>query len=53
LLEKGIDTEPSIRASRSRPSGSWSDDDYDVFDGGQDLLSQHEDLRFQDRPRPE
>jgi hypothetical protein len=22
-----------IRASKSRPSGTWSDDDYDVFDG--------------------
>ena len=22
-----------IRASKSRPSGEWSDDDYDVFDG--------------------
>ena len=21
------------RASKSRPSGTWSDDDYDVFDG--------------------
>jgi hypothetical protein len=21
------------RASKSRPSGDWSDDDYDVFDG--------------------
>jgi hypothetical protein len=21
------------RASKSRPSGQWSDDDYDVFDG--------------------
>jgi hypothetical protein len=21
------------RASKSRPSGEWSDDDYDVFDG--------------------
>ena len=25
------------RASKSRPSGTWSDDDYDVFDGGLDL----------------
>jgi hypothetical protein len=25
------------RASKSRPSGEWSDDDYDVFDGGLDL----------------
>jgi hypothetical protein len=23
------------RASKSRPSGEWSDDDYDVFDGEQ------------------
>jgi len=23
------------RASKSRPSGQWSDDDYDVFDGDQ------------------
>ena len=23
------------RASKSRPSGHWSDDDYDVFDGDQ------------------
>jgi hypothetical protein len=22
-----------IRASKSRPSGQWSEDDYDVFDG--------------------
>ncbi|HEX9072972.1 MAG TPA: hypothetical protein VF852_13590 [Pseudolabrys sp.] len=22
-----------VRASKSRPSGEWSDDDYDVFDG--------------------
>jgi hypothetical protein len=22
-----------IRASKSRPNGQWSDDDYDVFDG--------------------
>jgi hypothetical protein len=26
-----------IRASKSRPSGTWSDDDYDVFDGGQHI----------------
>jgi len=26
-----------IRASKSRPSGTWSDDDYDVFDSGQDV----------------
>jgi hypothetical protein len=25
------------RASKSRPSGQWSDDDYDVFDGGQHI----------------
>jgi len=24
-----------IRASKSRPSGTWSDDDYDVFDAEQ------------------
>jgi hypothetical protein len=23
------------RASKSRPTGQWSDDDYDVFDGQQ------------------
>jgi hypothetical protein len=26
-----------IRASKSRPSGTRSDDDYDVFDGGQHI----------------
>jgi hypothetical protein len=26
-----------IRASKSRPSGEWSDDDYDVFDGDQHI----------------
>jgi hypothetical protein len=26
-----------IRASKSRPSGTWSDDDYDVFDGDQHI----------------
>ena len=30
------------RASKSRPSGTWSDDDYDVLDGdkniGRDIL---------------
>jgi hypothetical protein len=26
-----------IRASKSRPSGTWSDDDYDVFDGEQHI----------------
>ena len=25
------------RASKSRPSGEWSDDDYDVFDGGRHI----------------
>jgi hypothetical protein len=25
------------RASKSRPTGQWSDDDYDVFDSGFDL----------------
>jgi hypothetical protein len=25
------------RASKSRPSGEWSDDDYDVFDGDQHI----------------
>ena len=25
------------RASKSRPSGEWSDDDYDVFDGEQNI----------------
>jgi len=25
------------RASKSRPSGSWSDDDYDVFAGDQHI----------------
>ena len=25
------------RASKHRPGGPWSDDDYDVFDGGLDL----------------
>ena len=25
------------RASKSRPSGQWSDDDYDVFDGEQHI----------------
>jgi len=25
------------RASKSRPSGTWSDDDYDVFDGDQHI----------------
>ena len=25
------------RASKSRPSGEWSDDDYDVFDGKQHI----------------
>jgi hypothetical protein len=25
------------RASKSRPSGQWSDDDYDVFDGEQNI----------------
>jgi hypothetical protein len=25
------------RASKSRPSGQWSDDDYDVFDGDQHI----------------
>ena len=25
------------RASKSRPSGIWSDDDYDVFDGEQHI----------------
>ena len=25
------------RASKSRPDGQWSDDDYDVFDGKQTL----------------
>ncbi len=25
------------RASKSRPSGTWSDDDYDVFDGEQHI----------------
>ena len=25
------------RASKSRPSGEWSDDDYDVFDGEQHI----------------
>ena len=24
-----------IRAAKSRPSGTWSDDDYDVFEGEQ------------------
>ena len=24
-------------ASKSRPSGEWSDDDYDVFDGDQHI----------------
>jgi hypothetical protein len=26
-----------IRASKSRPSGTWSDDDYEVFDGEQHI----------------
>jgi len=26
-----------IRASKSRPSGTWSDDDYDVFEGEQHI----------------
>jgi hypothetical protein len=26
-----------VRASKSRPSGTWSDDDYDVFDGEQHI----------------
>jgi hypothetical protein len=26
------------RASKSRPSGEWSDDDYDVFDGDQHII---------------
>jgi hypothetical protein len=26
-----------IRAAKSRPSGTWSDDDYDVFDGDQHI----------------
>jgi hypothetical protein len=26
-----------IRASKSRPSGEWSDNDYDVFDGDQQI----------------
>jgi hypothetical protein len=26
-----------IRASKSRPSGTWSDDDWDVFDGEQHI----------------
>ena len=26
------------RASKSRPSGQWSDDDYDVFDGDQHIV---------------
>jgi len=26
-----------IRAPKSRPSGTWSDDDYDVFDGEQHI----------------
>jgi hypothetical protein len=25
------------RASKSRPNGTWSDDDYDVFDGKQNI----------------
>ena len=25
------------RASKSHPSGTWPDDDYDVFDGGQNI----------------
>ena len=25
------------RASKSQPSGQWSDDDYDVFDDGQHI----------------
>ena len=25
------------RASKSRPGGPWSDDDYDVFDGEQQI----------------
>jgi hypothetical protein len=25
------------RASKSRPSGQWSDDDYDVFDGNRHI----------------
>jgi hypothetical protein len=25
------------RASKSRPSGEWSDDDYDVFDGDRNM----------------
>jgi hypothetical protein len=27
------------RASKSRPSGTWSDEDYDVFDGDQHMLA--------------
>jgi hypothetical protein len=26
-----------LRSSKSRPSGEWSDDDYDVFDGEQHI----------------
>jgi hypothetical protein len=35
------------RASKSRPSGKWSDDDYDVFDGDQPI----EVMRRRAKPR--
>ena len=33
------------RASKSRPSGQWSDDDYDVFDGERHIGPHHVDAR--------
>jgi hypothetical protein len=33
----GVGTLTLKRASKSRPSGQWSDDDYDVFDGDQHI----------------
>jgi hypothetical protein len=33
------------RASKSRPSGQWSDDDYGVFDGERHVGPHHVDAR--------
>ncbi len=33
------------RACKSRPSGEWSDDDYDVFDGEKHIGPHHVDVR--------
>ena len=37
-IQMGLSDASGVRASKSRPDGEWSDDDYDVFDGDQQYL---------------